>query len=334
VTKGTGITFATTKNTHFDPRLGLVYRPNSASSVRFSMGSSIAPPYLGQLSVLLSSPSFDPSTQVATESKSNGNLKPETAFGYDLGGDVRLKDNVTVVSGDVYLTDLYNRFFGQTLNTGLTCAQVTCNPNPPNPSAIPVLNQTNTNISNARFEGVELTIQRAPAAGFGYNLSGALQKGYYYNLPPYFYCSLPGPGCTLDQNLNVISGQNTNGLPVGFYSISYNGNMRIPYAQANAELNYTSRNGMYLAIGDTYYGKNNSLNRPPFGIAYATVRVPLGQRFALQVSGDNIFNAYPGILPVWSAGVPIDLYGGLPGATSGNVLGPATWRLVLSTQMP
>lgn len=334
VTKGTGITFATTKNTHFDPRLGLVYRPNSASSVRFSLGSSIAPPYLGQLSVLLAPASFDSTTQVATESKSNGNLKPETAFGYDLGGDVRLKDNVTVVSGDVYLTNLFNRFFGQTINTGLTCAQVSCNPQPPNPSAIPVLNQTNTNISNARFEGVELSIQRAPTVGFGYDISGALQKGYYYNLPPYFYCSLPGPGCSLDQNLNVISGQNTNGLPVGFYSISYNGNMRIPYAQGNAELNYTSRNGMYVAFGDTYYGKNNSLNRPPFGIAYATVRVPVGQRFDLQLSGDNIFNAYPGILPVWTGGVPIALYGGLPGATSGNVLGPATWRLVLSTHMP
>jgi outer membrane receptor protein involved in Fe transport len=336
---GTGVTFGNTKNAHFDPRIGLVFRPNLSSAIRFSAGSAIAPPFLGLLNQITSTPVYDPSTGVALEAQSNGNLKPETAFGYDLGVDVRLKDQTTLISGDLYYTNLFNRFFGQTVNTGQVCGSATppiCQTNggPPAPPNTPILNQTNTNISNARFEGIELTIRRQPAVGFGYNLSGALQKGYYYNLPPYFYCSVPGPGCTQDQNLNIISGQNTNGIPVGFYQVSYNGNMRIPYSQANGELSYTFKNGAYLSLGDTYFGSNNSLNEPPFGIAYATVRYPIAKTLALQLSGDNIFNAYPGFLPIYGGGVPIQLIGNPPGATTGNVLGPATWRLVLSTKLP
>ncbi len=328
---GTGVVFDTTNNTHDDPRLAFVYRPNPSSSLRFSLGSSIAPPFLGLLNQITSTPSYDASNHVATEGQSNGNLKPETGFGYDLGADVRVHDPVTIASGDVYLTNLYNRFFAQTIDTGLVCGAA----NPCSggaPAGTPILNQTNDNISNARFEGIELSLRRTPEFGFGFNLSGALQKGYYYNLPPYFYCAVPGPGCTPDQNLNIIAGQNTNGDGIGVGGLSYNGNMRIPYSQGNAEFSYTFRNGAFAQFGDTYYGFNNSLNEPAFGIAYATLRYPITTMLQLQISGDNIFNAYPGYLPIYGGGVAIPLYGGQTAATVANVLGPATWRIVLSTR--
>jgi outer membrane receptor protein involved in Fe transport len=349
---GTGVTFTTTNNTHNDPRLGLVFRPSAFSSVRFSAGSAIAPPFVGILSQIFTPPTYNQSYNVAFETNSHGNIKPETAFGYDLGGDVSFRDG-TIFSTDVYLTNLFNRFFQQSAATGLVCGSaVTCLPDHgvQAPPGTPIINQFNTNISNARFEGIEATLSRSPAVGLGFSFSGALQKGYYYNLPPFFYCSAGaaqpslngGPaGCipqNYDQNLNIVSGQNTNGIPVGFYNISYNGNMRIPFAQGNAELNYTFPGGEYVALGETYYGKNNSLNEPPFGIGYATLRFPVSRSLALQISGDNIFNAYPGFLPVYGAGVPIDLAGGCaPGtsctaATNGNVLGPATWRLVIMTR--
>ncbi|MGH8164417.1 MAG: hypothetical protein ACREP1_08805, partial [Rhodanobacteraceae bacterium] len=205
---GNGVTFGTTNNTHDDPRIGLVYRPNASSAIRFAAGSSIAPPFLGLLNQITSTPAYDPSTHVATGGQANANLKPETAFGYDLGADVRLKDPATVVSGDLYLTDLFNRFFGQTVATGQFCSSTVGDPNyctspgPPIPANTPILNSTNVNISNARFEGIELTVRRSPAIGFGYTISGALQKGYYYDLPPYFYCAVPGPGCTQNTNVN------------------------------------------------------------------------------------------------------------------------------------
>jgi outer membrane receptor protein involved in Fe transport len=283
------------------------------------------------LNQITSVPTFN-GVDAAIEQQSNANLKPETAFGFDLGGDIRLKDNVTVFSADLYRTNLFNRFFGQTVATGLTCGVVHCN-GAATPTT-PVLNQTNVNISNARFEGIELDVKHKPLVGFGYDLSGALQRGYYYNLPPYFYCSNPGPGCPMDQNLNVIAGQNTNGVGVGIDGQSYNGNMRIPYSQANAEISYRFLNGAYAAFGDTYYGNNNSLNEPAFGIAYATLRYPVSKTLALQLSGDNLFSAYPGILPIYGGGRPISLANGLTAATTGNVLGPATFRLVLSAKLP
>lgn len=334
---GTGVTFGSTRTNHYDPRLALVYRPSANSSVRLSAGSSIAPPYLGLFSP--SAASFSGSNY-AVETVPNSSLKPETAFGWDFGGDVRLRDNVTLVSGDVYLTNLFNRFFSQSSSTGLFCSN---NPKDPNfctsfsgtvPVNTPILNSTTENISNARFEGIELTVRRDPPFGLGYIVAGSLQRGYYYNLPPFFYCQNPGPGCTMNQNLNIISGQNTNGIPVGFFNVSFGGNMRIPYAQGNAEISYTWRNGAYAAFGDTYYGKNNSLNEPPFGIAYATLRYPLTSRISLQVSGDNLFNAYSAVFPIYGGGVPIPLADGTIAATSGNVLGPATYRFALLTNLP
>ena len=333
---GTGVLFGNTRISHFDPRLGVVYRPNASTAVRFAIGSSIAPPFLGLLSTVVSAPNYDPVNHVAIEQQSNGNLRPETAFGYDLGADVRLKDPATLVTGDVYYTNLFNRFFGQTVATGLTCDTTPCTSSGAIPAGTPILNETNVNISNARFEGIELALRHAPTVGFGYLVSGAIQKGYYYNLPPYFYCSIPGPGCTQNQNVNIIAGQNTNGdgIFIPGLGFSYNGNMRIPYSQGNAQLSYSFRNGAYALLGDTYYGNNNSLSRPAFGIGYLTLRYPLSNRLSLQLSGDNIFNAYPGFLPDYGGGVPIPLATGQTAATIGNVLGPATYRLVLSAKFP
>ncbi len=330
---GTGVQFGSTRNTHNDPRVAFVFRPNPRASMRFAIGSSIAPPFLGLLSQITSTPTYDSTNHVAIEQQSNGNLKPETGFGFDLGADVRLFDADTVFSGDVYQTNLFDRFFAQTIDTGEVCGTTfVCSGGAP--AGTPILNQTNGNISNARFQGIELTLKREPLFGFGFNLSGALQRGYYYDLPPGFYCSIPSPNCTPDQNLNVISGENVNGVGIGVGGLSYNGNMRIPYAQGNAEFSYTLRNGAYASIGETYYGHNNSLNEPAFGIAYATLRYPVAPHLTLQLSGDNMFNAYPGILPIYGGGVPIPLYGGGSAATVGNVLGPATYRLILSTKLP
>lgn len=340
---GTGITSHTTKNSHDDPRLGLVYHANTNTALRLAIGSSIAPPFLGLLNALPSAPSYDPSCACAIESESNGNLKPETAFGYDIGGDLRLGDGLTLISLDGYLTNLYNRFFGETTNTGLTCSPALC---AGAPGPVPLLNSTNTNISNARFEGVELSIHRAPEVGLGFDLEGALMRGYYYNLPRGFYCSVPTPSClnnpaNYDQNLNIIAGQNTNGDPFGYSGafplageVSYNGNMRIPYSQGNFDLTYAFPDKVYLEFGDTYYGNNNSLNEKAFGIAYGTIRIPVSPLLAIQVSGDNIFDAYPGFLPTYGTGVPISLANHWTGATVGNVLGPATYRFMLMTRLP
>ena len=331
---GSNVTFAEATSSHNDPRLGIVYQPNNNLAVRFAIGSSIAPPFLGVLSnVPGNNYVYDSGTQSVYIQGPNPSLRPETAFGFDLGADYRLKDGITTLSGDIYRTNLFNHFFGDAAPTGQVCTLVSC-PGVPGPAiGKPIYSQFTGNISNSRFEGIELTLRHVPQYGFGYRASGSLQRGYVYNLPPNFYCTNPQQTCQ-NQNLNIVSNENLNGTGIGFGSTIGSLNTRIPYAQANLELSYTFKNNAYAMIGETYYGNNNSLNEPPFGLVYATVRQPFGDNFAFQVSGDNMTNAYHSLIPIYGGGVPISLANGGTAATVANVLGPATYRFVLTKSFP
>ncbi|MEO9262895.1 MAG: TonB-dependent receptor [Candidatus Baltobacteraceae bacterium] len=344
---GSNVTFATTNTAHNDPRIGLVYQPKQNLALRFAAGSSIAPPFLAILSGVPGNfVNYDSTNQVAYISVPNALLKPETAFGYDLGADFRLKDGVTTVSTDLYQTNLFNHFFGDTFSTGQTCTPQICGGSNA-PVGTPIFNQATVNLSNSRFEGFELNLRHLPQYGFGYTLAGSLQRGYVYNLPPGFYCSFvatPARPCiasTYNQNINIVENENLNGTGVGsnangvgFGSTVGSLNTRIPYFQGNVEFSYTFKNNAYAAFGETLYGKNNSLNEPPFGIAFATIREPFGDNLAFQVSGDNIFNAFHSLIPVYGGGVPISLADGGTAATVANVLGPSTYRFVLTKSFP
>jgi len=173
-------------------------------------------------------------------------------------------------------------------------------------------------------------------------------RGYAYNVSPCLYSNTttcPSYNTLLGvvPNYNYTGGSPSQGFQTsGFTGVS---NQNIPYLQGNLALNYTLRNGAFAEIGETVYGKNNSLNEPPFGIGYLTVRYPISHSIALQISGDNIFNAYSNIFPTVGAGVPIPLAGspfsqqfGAPagtllpaqGATTAGNLGPANWRFIIT----
>jgi hypothetical protein len=345
---GTGYVFGTTTKTHYDPRIALEIRPNSQLAVRFSAGSAIAPPYLALLSTLPSKISYNGANGIATKTQNAGTLSPETAFGYDLGGDYRFRDGVTFVTGDIYLENLYNHFINTTYNSGLTCpaidpvtgAATGCAP------STPLFYTSNVNLTNTRLEGIELAIRRVPLSGIGYTVQGALQKGYPYNLPQCFYSSTFKNGqqvCSaLNTNLAVVPNQNFGGGGISGNGLGVNGlsNQNLPYAQGYGELNWRAVSGWYANVGVTYYGKNNSLNRPPFTILSASLRAPLSNGLTFQVSGDNLTNQYPGLWPVFGGGVPLSLQGPLAdskgnplpafAATQANVLGPSTVRFVLT----
>ena len=333
---GSNEVFSSTTNTHFDDRFALTYRPDNNTVLRLAVGSAIAPPYLLLLSQISGPVAiYNTTGGYATLTQNNGSLKPETSFGYDLGASVRFPKLATVLTADLYQTNLFNKYFSQGSPSPYTCAspQVSCyNGGTLVVNNSPVLYEQNINLSNARFQGIELGLRSRSHVGLGYVLEGDLSRGYVYNLPPYFYCSKPGPNCTQNQNLNVIANQNFNGGGIGYASTIGSMNTRLPYAQANLELNYRSKGGLYAAFGDTLYGNNNSANRPPFGIGYVTLRVPIDKRFDFQISGDNIFNAYNGLFPVYGGGVPVPLVNGSQAATVGNVLGPATYRFILTTK--
>jgi hypothetical protein len=220
-------------------------------------------------------------------------------------------------------------------------------------------------LNNSRYEGIELSIKRVVAEGFGFNIAGAVQHAYAYNLPPGFYCAgLPAGVACIPQNYNVnlpiIAGENFTGNTFGtnyttltcttgappagcapgvngkLVSVSASGfsNTAIPYLQGDASVNYTTQSGIYAQLGETLYGKNNGYNLPPFGIGYATIRVPLTKTLSFQVSGDNIFNAWTGLFPIVGGGIAYPLANGQQGATIGNTVGPATYSFQLTKTLP
>lgn len=332
----TNWTFGSSLTRHFDERIGLTYRKDQNTVLRFAAGSGIAPPYISLLSAYSGGVSAVSGTPYYVQTQQATNLQPETSFGYDVGIDHRLKDGVTSISADAYMTNLFNAFIKQTYDSGIVCDttySATCT----NPGELYFTQ--NVNLSNVRYEGLEVQLHRSAQTGFGYNLAGGLQKAYAYNLRPCFYSSIAGNCDIYNTNLAIVADQNNSGNALGPSGL-LNGfsNQSIPYLNANAEVSYRFDGGAYASLGGTVYGKNNSYFEKPFTIAYLTVRVPVSDSISLQVSGDNIFNSLSGLFPIQGGGVPIPLAhvptgapAGTPaiGASYGNVLGPATWRFAI-----
>jgi outer membrane receptor protein involved in Fe transport len=359
-----GYVFASTTTTHYDPRLALEYRPDASTALRFSIGSAIAPPFLAELTTLPGAIAFSSQTGIATEQLQSAGLKPETAFGFDIGADHRFNDGVTFVTADLYYENLFNHFLTQLSNSGASCPAIDPNTGAPTPSGCagsPLFFKQNINVANSRFEGVELGIRRVPVAGFGFSLQGALERGYAYNLPVCFYGSAAVGGaqnCSLTTNLAVIPGSNFTGGGINgsmcydpstgtFTPLSSTGsctrparaltlgvggfsNQNVPYSQGYGELNYRTRNGWYGNVNLTYYGPNNSLNAPAFTVLGATLRAPLIPGMTLQISGDNLTNQHSNVWPAFGSGLPIALANGQFAATQANVYFPRTVRFVLT----
>jgi Carboxypeptidase regulatory-like domain/TonB dependent receptor/TonB-dependent Receptor Plug Domain len=331
---GTPVNFASSTIHHTDPRMGLEWRPHRNVAVRFAMGSAISPPFLYVLSRpngAITAPAQAGVGSFATQTINSGNLQPETAWSYNIGADYALNDNNTFVRADVYQTNLFGQYLNETYFKGL-CPTTICQPN------TPLQVSSYVNLSNARYEGIELAIRRSPRVGVGYVVQGSTQRGYAYNLPANFYCGIGvAPGaCTPSQytaNLNIVSGQNYQGEFINNKGSTTSGvsNQSVPYLQGTAQINYRFPNDAFVLFGDTLYGKNNSLNRPPFGVAYAALTYPIYKSLSLQVAGSNIFNTYSGLFPVWGGGVTVPLVNGQQAATVGNVWGPARYTFTIRT---
>lgn len=326
--------FNTSTTGHFDPRLAIEFRPNDRVALRFATGSSIAPPYINLLSQLSTPPTCrsTKSCKNASQTLNAGTIKPETAWGYDLGGDYRFKDGVTSASLDLYTSTLFNQYLSETFLNG-TCVPDTTTSHNCNlgtgPGAVPIFASANANLNNARYQGIEFSLRGNPLVGWGYVLQGALQKAYPFNLGACFYSNDP-TNCSLrNTNLAIIPSVNYNGgaLPDAANGVS---NQNIPYAQGYAELHYNMPNSGYASFGETYYGNNNSLYVKPFFVANASLRYPVANQTSVQVSIDNIFNSNSALFPLQNAGIPVPLANGSIGLTQANTFGPRTIRFVFT----
>jgi len=325
-----GVTFSDASQTYNAPRLALLDRPNSDTSVRFSLGASIAPPYISLLSAPASQPvpNIPAAPNYYTENINNGQVKPETAFGYDLGIDRRLAPRLTF-SGDIYLTNLRNSFLSQTYQDGTYTAT--------SGAAIgqtePLFITETSNLGQSRYEGIEAALSSDPLSGLGFKAQGALMRAYPYNIPNSLYATSSGAYTT---NLAVIPNVNYEpSIGIGFNGVGGTGG-RVPYSQGYGEVNYRKKK-WYGNLGVTYYGPNNTFNNPAFGVVSGTIRYQVTKGGSLQFSGYNITQAYSTPYYDFFAGVPVPLVNGIHGATSGNLgttesgnIGPATYRLLFT----
>ncbi|HEY1727381.1 MAG TPA: TonB-dependent receptor [Candidatus Baltobacteraceae bacterium] len=315
-----GMTWSDATHTQTIPRLALLWHPDVDSVWRFSAGGSIAPPYISLLSSPGSTPIHDPpgAAQGYFVNANNGQIAPEQAFGFDLGYDRRLQTTLRF-STDFYFTHLRNMFLTETSQQGTYAA-----PTGPSAGIAEPLYVTETeNLGNARYEGVEVHLDDAPRAGFGFKAQGSLQRAFAYDLSPGFYSTTSGPFTT---NLGVIPNINFQASGNGFNAISPG---RVPYSQGYGELNFRSSGGMLALLGCTYFGPNNSYNEPAFEVFNASLRFPVARSAWIQLSANNLTDIYGNAYSALVGGVPVPLINGKLGAIAGSNVGPTSFQLML-----
>jgi outer membrane receptor protein involved in Fe transport len=318
----TSFDFSTTTSVHDDPRFGFVYRPDQDLSLRFSAGSSIAPPYPSLIDNNTETPEEVLSAGGAvgttvTVPVNSGTLKPETSFSYDVGGDARLAHG-NILSVDLYLTNIWNQFLTQITDTGTTYTY--------NGTAYDVYTSTNGNLAQSRDQGIEVALHRDPPIGYGYTISGDLARAYAYNLPPGFYSTAAGG---LETNLGVIPGINYISNGSGYNNIS---NKSEPYSMGYLEIHRRGTFGQYASLGLTYYGSNNMFNIPAYVVGHATLRQPVTRDTSIQISADNLFgaNALPyTVYGANSGAIYAPLITGQVGLKADVPYGPTTLRVML-----
>jgi len=332
-------TFQTISTTHLDPRAALVYRPDSNTSVRFAVGSSIAPLALSNFSPG-GLPFLQPGGTFFAQSIENFGLKPETSFGYNFGFDRRLGDGQTIVSMDAYTNTLQNQeIFARTSLGNITVTgTATCACGVPIGTTVtaPDIVAQPVNIGHARYNGIEFSLTRAPRSGWGGTIQGALMQAYPYGLPCTFWTSDGTCTGTLNQNLAIIPNQNyqhsgifgTPSAVVGFTA-------SVPYSMGYGEISYTHPNGARFSIGETYVGNNNQYGVPAFAYGNLNIGVPLVSKSTrVQFSVDNLWNTNSNLsqngASFNAAGVPEVLKNGQVALNEAYELGPRTIKMFLS----
>ncbi len=243
---------------HYDPHLGLVWRPTRDISIRATAGSSISVPYASLVSGLVS---LTTATNGFAFIIPGPTIKPETIVAYDLGGDVRFK-NGTVFSVDVFNDYVHNTW----LQTQTPIA-------PPAGFATNVsyYNEINLNGNGRESYGVEFTIANLPAVGLGYSFSGTVNRLFYVNLPTSF-------------------------LMLGTYTANYQQDYGYPYVKSYGNFQYTFKGGSMVRFGADYEGTNNSFNAPAYVLLDAGGKVALRNNYALQIGVENLNNISFGAL--------------------------------------
>jgi outer membrane receptor protein involved in Fe transport len=314
----TGNTYIDKRFNYAAPRLGFVWRPTAAVSVRASAGGGFAEApltYLAGTGFGNANGSPFCSGGTCSVTLTNINLQPEKSFGFDLGTDIRLRQN-TVVSFDLYRSNLYGQLYNSTSTSG-SCP--TC-------GGLPLYTTQYGNLGESRYEGVLLDLRHDAPHGVYWTLSGGLTRGYVISVPAGFYNKV-GVTCTPSapancNNITVVPGVNFNGT---FTQVS------VPYSQALGRFGYRWNPEKYIDLVGTYYGNNNTYFRPAFVELDGHVSYPLSKNASLLLTFRNITGIYDDSTQLYAAenlsGAPT--VSGLPYPEYGEEYGPRT--VILTT---
>jgi outer membrane receptor protein involved in Fe transport len=280
--------------TKLDPKLGLVFHPNSSLAVRFATGGAATFPFPAQISGLptYQSPAVSlgaPFANGGTLIEKNPNLNPETSWAYSLGFDYKFKNN-SLLSLDAVQTIVHGVF-------EQLAEAVPVNVSNPVIPSIPNLEGIFLpfNAANLNSKSLILKYDYAPRVGLGFNVSAAANSVVVNGLTPNLYA----PG--------------SPGLPVNGVQVCGNGTTApgittcIPYLQGYGQFTYAFKDGGFMGLGTQYFGKNNSYFSPPFAQVDLVARKPVRKYLDVQLSIANLLNTntYGTSKAIPGAGVPL-----------------------------
>jgi Carboxypeptidase regulatory-like domain/TonB-dependent Receptor Plug Domain len=266
------------RQSSFDPRVSLVYRPDGLNVFRLSGGHSTEAPNASlqalPLNISTSPQALNPGCgNVSIGTNANPDLKAETGNELEASYGHRFsQDNQIQVVG--YEEDLTNVIFSSFLplsafGPGATpqniaqyyqrMSQLGC--------ANPTFGLTVADNAGAgRFRGIDVTgryrITRNLYADYGYDVMSA----QYFNLPL----------SALQNNHSLIDG----GAIVG-----------VPFQKANLALDYTLGDKTEVRLDGFFQGNNNALHRGPFFYANGFISRPLQHNMFINIGVSNIFNS-------------------------------------------
>lgn len=264
----------TTFGSNLDGRIAASYDVDSATALRFSVGTGFRAPLLIERVVFPDSALPPPDANCVITGQGNPDEKPEHATEYELGYSHTFASqaNLDVSLYRTNLRDPIENFYPLgTANPG--CGTVYY--------SIPI------NVGNVVYQGAEVRFrQNFPKQHLAMNLQYGLNVAY----PTNFGATISNP----TSGGNLVNNAQFLGIPQQMGSIGL----------------AWDQNDWHGAIDTTFRGYNNELNRGPFAMMTAEV----GKRFAggldISLAGTNLLNNASGRYTVFGAGAP---YRGLVG---------------------
>lgn len=306
-----------TSSTHFDPRLSLIYRPDSSDVIRLTGGKSysepdpsliaFAPPVYGApSSINCPSATSGTGSLVPIASVANPTLQPETAQDLELAYGHRFTAT-TNIQADVYQSlesqALLNGNVPIVGFPGITVPEDYIDKAIKRLDLCPGLHPTVQNLAflttynaaSARYRGIVLSTNVGITRNVSFNAAFDIQSAAYLGIPTDI----------LIQNTNLLDGGQIYGIPL---------------RQGTTGLAYQDNKGFGARLDATYIGGNNSWNRNPFWYANASVSKTSGNA-TINLGIYNLFNSFGQQYGLIGDGVyiPQNYYGlaAQGGATSG-----------------